>query len=159
MKIEIKQENYKELVQCIFLGNLVVNGYRKNNETKKEYSDFVDGILSQIINSVPQKEPNYKFEKMPNKKTDECRLSDLCDKIDNSVKNFYEEFCNSVFCEKLADIIADRNYPIINAQDAFDNLLAKNLYYEILKNGNENFAIIYAPKIGDKLKARKREAE
>lgn len=39
MEIKIKRNNYKHLIQCIYLGNLVINEYRKSNEEIREYLD------------------------------------------------------------------------------------------------------------------------
>lgn len=158
MKIEIKKENYKQLVQCIYLGNLILNEYRKGEEGKNEYSEFMESVLMQIVNANPQTQSKYKFKKMPNEKTEDALLADLIDSIEDSVKDYYEEYRRSLFCEMLADRIADRNYPVIgnSESDAFDNLLAKNLYYELIKSASEYYVHIDAPKICDKIKRVKR---
>ncbi len=59
MKIQIKQENYKQLVQCIYLGNLVINEFRKVGEEKKEYADFLEDVLLQIVKSMPKTELKF----------------------------------------------------------------------------------------------------
>ncbi|MDE6441838.1 MAG: hypothetical protein K2L12_03680 [Clostridia bacterium] len=98
MKIEIKEENYKQLVQCVYLGNLVINGYRKVGEEKEEYSKFTQNLLSQFAAALPDK-PKYKFVHMPNEKSDDARLSDLNNLIDDSVKEFYVQHLKDAFCE------------------------------------------------------------
>lgn len=52
MQIEIKKENYKQLVQCIYLGNLILNEYKKGDEGNNEYSEFVENVLMQIVNGL-----------------------------------------------------------------------------------------------------------
>lgn len=103
---------------------------------------------------MPQEKTKFKYENLPNEKSEDTLLANLFDRVEDSVKGYYEEFRHSLFCEMLADRIADRNYPLIddNQADAFDNLLAKNLYNELLSGGNENFVHIDAPKICDKIK-------
>ncbi len=161
MQIEIKKENYKQLVQCIYLGNLILNEYRKGKEGKNEYSDFMESVLIQIVKATPQTQPKFKFKNIPNEKTEDALLADLIDRIEDSVKDYYEEYRHSLFCEMLADRVADRNYPVINnsENDAFENLLAKNLYYELIKSASENYVHIDAPKICDKIKRVKRECQ
>lgn len=98
MKIEIKEEEYKQLVQCVYLGNLIINGHRKVGEERKEYCDFAERILRQASSALPD-EAKYKFQKMPNKKSDDAKLSDMNDIIYDSVKDFYAEHLKSAFCE------------------------------------------------------------
>lgn len=153
-KIEIKKKNYKQLIECIYLGNLIINGYRKDDEIKREYSDFVNGVLMQIVKSNPEPQTVYEFRALSYEKSDETLLSDLTDRIDFSVRGYCEEYAHALFCEMLADIIADKNYPVISGSetDALVNLIAKNLYCDILTSGNERFVSIDAPKICDKIK-------
>ena len=153
MKIEIKKRNYKQLVECIYLGNLIINGYRKDDEIKREYSEFVNGVLMQIVKFSPRSQSECVLKCLPNEKSDETQLADLTDRIDASVREYCEEYAHALFCEMLADIIADRNYPVIagSETDALLNLTAKNLYCEILMSGNERFVTIAAPKICDKI--------
>jgi len=157
MKIEIKKENYKQLIQCIYLGNLIINEYREGAGCKNEYADFVGGVLIQVIRQTPKPQSKFAFKKFPNEKTEDTLMSDLLDRIEDSVKEYYEDYRHSLFCEMLADKIADRNYPVIgNSEvDAFDNLLAKKFYYEILNGGCENFVHIEAPEICNKIRRAK----
>jgi len=159
MEIEIKQENYKQLVQCIYLGNLIINEYRKCGDEKKEFSLFMEDILKQIIKTANQESAKLVLKKISYEKTEDTMLADLLDRIEDSVKVFYEEYRNNLFCEILADKIADRNYPVVcnSEADAFDNLVAKNLYYELIKNSDGNYVHIDAPRISDKIKRVKRE--
>ncbi len=158
MQIEIKKENYKQLVQCVYLGNLILNEYRKSEEGNNEYVDFMENILMQIVKATPKIQSKFKFKNMPNEKTVDNLLADLIDRIEDSVSDYYEEYRHSLFCEMLADRVADRNYPVIgnSENDAIDNLIAKNLYFEIIKGASENYVHIDAPKICDKIKRVKR---
>lgn len=157
--MEINKENYKQLAQCIYLGNLILNEYGKSGEERKEYSDFVNYVLLQIVKETPKTQSKFKFKNLPNEKTEDNMLSDLIDRIEDSVGEYYEEYRHLLFYEMLADRIADRNYPVIGSSevDAFDNMLAKNLYFEILKSANESYVHIDAPKICDKILRAKRE--
>ena len=158
MKIEIKQENYKQLVQCIYLGNLIFNEYKKGKAEQNEYLDFVENVLLQIVRATPNTQSNLKLNNITSEKTEDVLLADLIDKIEDSVKDNYEAYRRALFAEMLADRIADRNYPVLdyNQVDLLDNLLAKNLYYELILNGREDYVHIDAPKICNKLKRIKR---
>ncbi|MDE5654537.1 MAG: hypothetical protein K2I46_02900 [Clostridia bacterium] len=103
MELQIKQENYKQLVQCIYLGNLVINEYRKAGEEKKEYADLLEDVLLQIVKSMPKTELNFEFKAIPYKKTEDNMLSDLCDRIEDSINEFYKEYRNCLFDEMLAE--------------------------------------------------------
>lgn len=161
MQIEIKKENYKQLVQCIYLGNLILNEYRKGKEGKNEYSDFVESVLTQIVRGTAHTQSKFELKNMLIEKTEDTLLADLIDRIEDSVKEYYEEYRHSLFCEMLADRVADRNYPVIgnSESDALDNLLAKNLYYQILRGTGESYVILDAPKICDKIGRAKRDIQ
>lgn len=105
MEIQIKQENYKQLVQCIYLGNLVINEFRKVGEEKKEYADFLEDVLLQIVKSMPKTELKfgYEYKAVPYEKTQDNLFSDLCDRIEDSIKEYYQEYRNAVFDEVLAE--------------------------------------------------------
>lgn len=98
MKIEIKQENYKQLLQCVYLGNLIINGYAKVGEEIREYSDFAENVLKQASSALSGAS-KFKFEKMPAMKSDDAKLSDLKDLLYDSVKEFYAAHLKSVFSE------------------------------------------------------------
>lgn len=157
MKIEIKKENYKQFVQCVYLGNLVINEYNEPLWGVNEYSDFLENILMQIVTATPKTQPKYKYSNLPNEPSPDRLVSDLYDKIEDSVKVRYEEYRRLLFCEMLADRIADKNYPVTNNNEigALDNLLAKNLYFELLKKDFDNYVHIEAPKIDEQIKNRK----
>lgn len=98
MKIEIKEENYIQLLQCVYLGNLIVNGYAKTDRGNREFSDFTENVLRQAAKALPD-ESAFAFEKMPVKKSDDRKLSDLKDLLYDSVKDFYAEHLKRAFSE------------------------------------------------------------
>lgn len=103
MEIRIEKENYGQLVQCVYLGNLVINEYRKEGEVKSKYSDFLESILKQVVKTMPRKKPKFKFCNFPNEKSEETLLADLTDKIEDSVSGYYEEFRKALFSEMLEE--------------------------------------------------------
>lgn len=157
MQIEIKKENYKQLVQCIYLGNLIINEYKKGTAAENEYSEFTKNVFTQIALSLPENQNTLNLKNLHYERTEDTLLADFIDKIEDSVRNYYEEYRNSLFNEMLADKIADRNYPVVgvNESDILTNIIAKNLYFEILQGGVENFAYIGAPKICEKIRILK----
>ena len=157
MKIEIKQENYKQLIQCIYLGNLIFNEYRKGESVQNEYSDFLDNVLLQVVRGMPKTSSKLRLNNITYEKTEDIMLADLIDKIEDSVKESYESYRFALFAEMLADRIADRNYPVFgnSETDSFNNLIAKNLYYELIMSGRDDCIHIDAPKICHKLRMEK----
>ncbi len=156
MGIEIKKENYKELLQCLYLGNLILNEYESDGETR--IAEFIKSVFSQIISEIPLTARTIELRNCSKVKTNDLLLSDLFDRIGDSLGNNIEKYRNSVFCELLAEKIANRNYPIVenNEDEATDNLLAKELYFKILISDDGNFVHIEAPKICDKIQNLKR---
>ena len=69
MQITIQEENYKELVQCVYLGNLIINEYRKEKEVKKEYIDFIENIFMQVVKAMPKTPTRFTFKNFPNEKS------------------------------------------------------------------------------------------
>ena len=97
MKIEVKKEDLEKLAQFIYLGNTIINGYKKNNEVKTDYALLAQDIYRQIIENIPERKSNYKFTYMPNDKSIEAKIADFCDKIYDSVEDDYLDFQNALF--------------------------------------------------------------
>ena len=139
---------------------MVINEYLDNQECKKEYSNFVEDILKQIINNVPDIESRLNLTDMPYKRTEDLLISDLSDRIFDSVAPYYEKYREYVFCEILAEKLANKNYPIIESNpiiDCDENILAKHLYFKLLLlENNLDFANISAAKIDGQLERAKR---
>lgn len=150
MKLSIKHKYYKQLLQCIFLGETVINEYSKDNEQVTEYSDLLKDILQQIIDKTPNVESKLKLAPLPFERTQDILMSDLSDRIFDSVADYYEQYKRCAFCETLAEKIANKNYPVLDCDeaDSLDNLLAKNLYYKLLRDGDfDDIVTISATKI------------
>ncbi len=105
MKIEIKKENYKELLQCIYLGNLIFDAVKDEKLKQKNY-DFLKSVLMQIVKAMPKTETVFNLKFFPYQKSDDFLLSDLIDRIEDSVEDYYEEYRLSLFCEMCAEKIA-----------------------------------------------------
>ena len=103
MKIQIKEENYKELIQCVYIGNLVINEYRVIGEEKREYADLLEDVLLQIVKAMPKEKAVFKCKAIPYEKTQDNLLADLRDRIEDSVVEYYREYRNSLFDEMLAE--------------------------------------------------------
>lgn len=157
MKIVIQKDNYKHLLQCIYLGNLVINGNKEIGEPVTEHEQFVNDIYKQFIEKVPARKLNYEFKNLVLEDTLERRLADFSDQLYDSVQSYFKNFENELFCEMLSDKIADKNYPVFehNEGAAFDNLLAKNLYQKIIKACGTDFISFKAPKINEEIEKTK----
>ncbi len=126
MKIEIKEQNYKHLVQCVYLGNLVINEYRKEADSKKEYSDFLDSLLTQLVDTAPKSKSKIKLERMPYEKTRDNLIADIRDRIEDSIKDFYNEYKLQMFLEMIAErFAANKNLASESQVDEFGNVYLK----------------------------------
>ena len=103
MKINVNKEHLENLAQMIYLGNTVINGYRKTDEVKSNYNSLADDIYKQIIDVIPQSALNYRFENMPNEKSAEAKVSDYRDKIAHSVQELYSDYKDNIYYELLSN--------------------------------------------------------
>ena len=107
MKIEIKEQNYKQLIQCVYLGNLIINEYRKVGEGKEEYENFLNSLLIQIVKTTPKQQAKLQLNAMPYEKNQDNMLSDLLDRIEDSVKDYYKEFKRALLEEIIVNKLLD----------------------------------------------------
>ena len=102
MKITVKKQDLQKLAQFIYLGNTVINGYKKNDEINVEYAQFAQDIYKQIMEFFPEKKSKYIFKNLPNERSTEAKIADFSDRIYDSVQDYYLDFQNALFCD-LAD--------------------------------------------------------
>ena len=69
MNITVKKQDLQKLAQFIYLGNTVINGYKKNDEIKVEYAQFAQDIYKQIMKFIPEKKSKYIFKNLPNERS------------------------------------------------------------------------------------------
>ncbi len=65
MNITVKKQDLQKLAQFIYLGNTVINGYKKNDEINVEYEQFAQDIYKQIMKFIPEKKSKYIFKNLP----------------------------------------------------------------------------------------------
>ena len=102
MNITVKKQDLEKLAQFIYLGNTVINGYKKNDEINVEYAQFAQDIYKQIMKFIPEKKSKYIFKNLPNERSTEAKIADFSDRIYDSVQEYYLDFQNALFCD-LAD--------------------------------------------------------
>lgn len=102
MNITLKKQDLQKLAQFIYLGNTVINGYKKNDEINVEYAQFAQDIYKQIMKFIPEKKSKYIFKNLPNGRSTEAKIADFSDRIYDSVQDYYLDFQNALFCD-LAD--------------------------------------------------------
>lgn len=102
MNITLKKQDLQKLAQFIYLGNTVINGYKKNDEINVEYAQFAQDIYKQIMKFIPEKKSKYIFKNLPNERSTEAKIADFSDRIYDSVQDYYLDFQNALFCD-LAD--------------------------------------------------------
>lgn len=102
MNITVKKQDLQKLAQFIYLGNTVINGYKKNDEIKVEYAQFAQDIYKQIMEFFPEKKSKYIFKNLPNERSTEAKIADFSDRIYDSVQDYYLDFQNALYCD-LAD--------------------------------------------------------
>ena len=98
MKIEIKEQNYKQLLQCVYLGNLIVNGYAEAGKENREFSEFAESVFKQASSALPG-ESKFRLQKMPTQKSEDTKLSDLKDYLYDCVKDYYAKHLKCAFSE------------------------------------------------------------
>lgn len=102
MNITVKKQDLQKLAQFVYLGNTVINGYKKNDEINVEYAQFAQDIYKQIMEFFPEKKSKYIFKNLPNERSTEAKIADFSDRIYDSVQDYYLDFQNALFCD-LAD--------------------------------------------------------
>ena len=102
MEIKIKKEDTTKLASLIYLGNLVINGYKKSKEVKSEYVRLADDIYRQIIEIVPINTLNYEFKNMPNNKSLDAQIADFRDRISDMIEEDYQDFQDSLFVDLIS---------------------------------------------------------
>mgnify|MGYP005869180863 CR=1 FL=1 len=133
MTIKLNQGEEKYLLNCVYLGVLVINGNRKNEEQREEYNEFVENIYKQVCGK---------------EEITDNEAAGVRDKIYDEVAAFLEDYENAVFREKMAESFAQEKYPVVNGKEdsVFINLVAERLYEKILSEG-EIQSYIKAPDI------------
>lgn len=136
MTIRFNQGEEKYLLNCVYLGALMINGNRKNGEQREEYNEFAENIYKQVCGKEEGLTDN--------------EAAGMRDKIYDEVSAFVEDYENAVFREKLAESFAQEKYPVVNGEEdsVFINLVAERLYEKILSEGNIQ-SYIKAPDISD----------
>ena len=74
MNITVKKQDLQKLAQFIYLGNTVINGYKKNDEINVEYAQFAQDIYKQIMEFFPEKKSKYIFKNLPNERSTEAKI-------------------------------------------------------------------------------------
>lgn len=135
MNITINQKDYKHFLQCIYLGNLVINGNKDTGEELTAHNGFVEEIYKKFIENMPEQESHFEFKNFIFEDSMERKLADFCDLLHDSVEEYFKEFQKSFFNEILANKIADTKYPVLNYDEntICSNLSTKNHYYKILQ--------------------------
>ena len=102
MEIKIKKEDTTKLASLIYLGNLVINGYKKSKEVKSEYVRLTDDVYRQIIEIVPINTLNYEFKNMPNNKSLDAQIADFRDRISDMIEEDYQDFQDALFVDLIS---------------------------------------------------------
>ena len=105
MKIEVKNEDTQRLAQLLYLGNIVINGYRKSNEILNDYEELAQNVYSQILQTSPELEFIYQYKYMPNVKSLEARIADFSDRTYDSVLEYFQDFLNHIISDYIIDKI------------------------------------------------------
>ena len=103
MKINVEKENLEKLAQIIYLGDIVINGYKKSNELKTDCSILAEDIYGQILENLPQVKSKYKYKNMPTHKSIEAKISDFRDNIYDTVKDYLSEYHDALFFDMLIE--------------------------------------------------------
>ncbi len=147
MNITINQKDYKYFLQCIYLGNLVINGNKDTDKEITAHNEFVEDIYKKFIESMPEHQSRFEFKNFKFEDSLDRKLADFCDLLSDSVDEYFKAFQESLFNELLANKIADTIYPVSDYDEEIvcSNLMAKNYYYKILQNYGDKIIHIEIP--------------
>ena len=142
----LTKEELQALSKFAFLGARVFNYYRKAQDIDIGYFEFADKIYAHCY-AAENGQTSAEAVKESERASVSNRMErELCGDI-----SFYEE---GGFKELLAELLADRNYPLRAGEDPIDHCNAEEIYAEKLEEQGLDFVSFVVPSIEEEVRAR-----
>lgn len=140
IELKLKEGEFKKLMQFVFLGNYVINGIRIPKDRLQGY----DALMTKLL----RKQYETKI-RLPGEDAEENELTDLRDRLYDSVCEYLETFEQEVFIEKLGERLADIKYPVKDYDEIsrYKNDRALEIYISVLKEQGIECIDMEAPNI------------
>ncbi|MBM3295083.1 MAG: hypothetical protein FJY82_11265 [Candidatus Aminicenantes bacterium] len=145
MELKLTKKQYETLMKLVYLGNWVVNGYKK--EDKAADTDHLENYIFAKASDFGLGNLVFYDEELdgyyPSQETEDAWLAD------------FDEFVNDVYWDELMHRLAERDLETRYGQDAVEAMsaderakleqeLMDKYFAEFQKNGMSNF-ILYRP--------------
>ena len=142
----LTKEELQILSKFAYIGTRVFNYYRKAQDIDIGYFEFADKIYAHCY-AAENGQTSAEAVKESERASVSNRMErELCGDI-----SFYEE---GVFKELLAELLADRNYPLRAGEDPIDHCNAEEIYAEKLEEQGLDFVSFVVPSIEEEVRAR-----
>ena len=142
----LTKEELQVLSKFAYIGTRVFNSYRKAQDIDIGYFEFADKIYAHCY-AAENGQTSAEAVKESERASVSNRMErELCGDI-----SFYEE---CVFKELIAELLADRNYPLRPGEDPIDHCNAEEIYAEKLEEQGLDFVSFVAPSIEEEVRAR-----
>ncbi len=132
MIINVNKQSLRELSSLIYIGNLIINGNRQQADRLQSYDSIAEHIYQLCIES--------KIVDDDKEGTIDDYNELLMEELERTISNFERK----AMPHTLAQMPADKNFPILNGDDSLIDLhyRAESLYEnELEKNGVKNLNI------------------
>lgn len=142
----LTKEELQTLSKFAYIGARVFNHCRKAQDIDVGYYEFADKIYAHCYAAEKGLASAAGVKESERASVSNRMERELCDDI-----SFYEE---GVFKELLAELLADRNYPLREGEDPVDHCNAEEIYAEKLEEQGLDFVSFVAPSIEEEVRAR-----
>ena len=142
----LTKEEMQTLSKFAFLGARVFNYYRKAQDIDIGYYELADKIYAHCyaaengIGSAAE--------------VQESERAGVCNRMEGELCGDITFFEKGVFKEQLAELLADRNYPLRPGEDPINHFNAEEIYSEKLEEQGLDFVEFAAPDIEEEVQAR-----
>lgn len=149
ISIAFTGEELKILSQLVYLGNFVINGYRKPRECCEKYAELADKIYVRFYADL------YRIADVEDVEANEA--ADVRDRMCDETDSFVYDFCEENFFEKLAETLAKKYYFPSGEKGGclIDSVNAEIEYFRLLKEKGLSFVTIEAPRIDEAVNSRR----
>ena len=110
IKIELEREEWQTLMELVFLGEYAVNACRSPQEISRKHADLADAMYRRQYEAENDVSDPDAIE--------ENEIADVRDQIYDRVQEALERFVTDVCMEKVAELTAQREFPVTRYDEA-----------------------------------------